>query len=296
MQQSALLTVVMPLALAIIMFGLGLSLTLADFRRVAQVPRAVAAGLLVQVVVLPLVAFGLAHLFALPPTLAIGLVLLAASPGGPTANLFSHLAHGDVALNLTLTATNSVLSAVTLPILLGLAMAHFSGENKEIPLQYSKFLQVVGLILIPVAIGMAVQGKKPGLAKTLDKPVRIASALFLLLIIAAAVWAERTRLGSQFAAVGLPALLFNLVSLSVGYLVPVAMKLSVRQAAAISLEIGIHNGTLAIAVAHTVLGDMAYAVPAAVYSLMMYWTAAAFAVWLKRRIDAQGSQEVATLA
>jgi len=185
MQSTFLSAVLLPVALGVIMLGLGLALTWADFRRVAQMPRAVLVGLSVQILILPAAAFGIAHAFALPPALAVGLVLLAASPGGATANLFSHLAEGDVALNITLTATNSLLSIVTLPLLLGLGLAHFMDQDRHIPLQFGKILSVIAIILVPVAIGMTLRNKKPNLATRMDKPVKLASAVFLALVIAA---------------------------------------------------------------------------------------------------------------
>ena len=287
MQSSILLSVVMPLALGIIMLGLGLSLTWADFQRVAQMPRAVLVGLSVQVLLLPAVAFGLAHGFELAPAMAVGFVLLAASPGGATANLFSHLAEGDVALNITLTATNSLLSIVTLPLLVGLGVSHFLGHDSQIDPQFSKIVSVLLVVLGPVAIGMALRKKRPQLAFRLDKPVRVASAAFLFLVIAATVFQERSRLVEVFAQVGLPALVFNLVSLGVGFGVPRLLRLPERQATAIALEIGIHNGTLAIAIAHTVLKDGTMAIPAAIYSLIMFATAGLFTVWARRRLAGQ---------
>ena len=138
MEGSVLTVVVLPVALGVIMLGLGLGLTLADFQRVAKMPRAVAVGLVCQMVVLPGVAYLIAKAFGLPPELAVGLMLLSASPGGATANLFSHLAKGDVALNITLTAVNSVLSLFTLPLILSLAMLAFLGSARAIPLQFAR--------------------------------------------------------------------------------------------------------------------------------------------------------------
>src|SRR5688572_14629381 len=145
MTSQPLLTVLLPLALGIIMLGLGLSLTVADFRRVQQHPRAVLIALACQTVLLPLVCFALVKGFALGPALAVGMLLLAASPGGTTANLYSHLAHGDVALNITLTAVNSVLALVTLPLIVNFALAHFMDADQSIPLQFGKVLQVFAI-------------------------------------------------------------------------------------------------------------------------------------------------------
>ena len=282
MEQNVVTTVLLPIALGVIMLGLGLSLTLADFKRVIVYPRAVAIGLGCQMLILPAVCLGIAHAFDLAPPLAVGLMLLAASPGGATANLFSHLAKGDVALNITLTAVNSVLSLLTLPLIVNYSLEHFMGEGKSIPLQFSKVIQVVAVVLIPVAIGMLVRWKKSAFADRLDKPVRILSALFLLLVILSAVAKERSTIGGFLADVGLAALAFNLASMLVGYVVPRLFRVDRKQAIAIGMEIGIHNGTLAIAIA-SLLDSSVMAIPPAVYSVIMFFTAAAFGVYVSRR-------------
>lgn len=280
MQASLLTTVLLPLALGVIMLGLGLGLTPDDFRRVARYPRAVLLGLFLQTGVLPWVAFGLALAFRLSPELAVGLMLLAASPGGATANIYSHLAHGDVALNITLTAINSLLCLVTLPVILNLALEYFLGAGQYVPPPVRKIVEVALIIVLPVAIGMAIRAFAPGLAQRAEKPIRMLSVLVLALLIAAAVMQSKDVLLAYFAAVGLACLAFNLVSMGTGYAAPLALKLPRRQAIAIAMEIGIHNGTLAIFVALNVLQRPAMAVPAAVYSLLMFFTAAGFALWL----------------
>jgi bile acid:Na+ symporter, BASS family len=284
-EQNVITTVFLPVALGIIMLGLGLSLTIADFKRVIVYPRAVAIGLVCQVLILPIVCFGLATVFGLAPALAVGLMLLAASPGGATANLFSHLAKGDVALNITLTAVNSGLSLLTLPLIVNYSYEHFMGAEKAIPLQFSKVIQVFAIVLIPVGIGMLVRAKKSALADRLDKPVRIISAVFLVLVISSAIIKERANLGDHFADVGLAALAFNLASLLVGYFVPRLFRVERKQAIAIGMEIGIHNGTLAIAIASSasLLNNPTMAIPAAIYSLIMFFTATAFGMWVARQ-------------
>ncbi|MBU1802191.1 MAG: bile acid:sodium symporter, partial [Actinobacteria bacterium] len=181
MNDSALISVGLPIALAIIMFGLGLSLTVGDFRRVARTPRAVAVALVLQVLVLPVIAFGLVLAFDLDPLLAVGVMLLAASPGGTTANLFSHLFHGDVALNITLTAINSVLAALTIPFITNFAIGYFDADG-ELGLQVGKVLQVIAIVLVPVAIGMVVRARSAELARRADRPVRAFSIAVLVIV------------------------------------------------------------------------------------------------------------------
>ncbi|MBS1148360.1 MAG: sodium/bile acid symporter family protein [Myxococcaceae bacterium] len=285
MEQSVITVVLLPAALAIIMLGLGLTLTLADFKRVVAYPKAVAVGLVCQMLLLPVVCFGIAKLFALPPELAVGLMLLSASPGGATANLFSHLANGDVALNITLTAVNSLLTLLTLPFIVNFALLQFIGEGKVIPLQFDKVLQVFAIVLIPVAIGMTIRNRSLATAQKLEKPLRAISAVVLLLVVIGAVVKERARILDYLQLVGGAAFAFNVISMAIGYYVPLLFKLPRKQAIAIGMEIGVHNGTLAIAIASSplLLNNSQMAVPPAIYSLIMFFTAAAFGFLVNRR-------------
>jgi bile acid:Na+ symporter, BASS family len=283
MEASAITNILLPLALGVIMFGLGLSLTMADFRRVAVYPRAVVSGLLLQMVVLTAVAFGLAKLFRLPPELAVGLMLLAAAPGGATANIFSHLARGDVALNITLTAINSALSLITIPLIVNWSLEHFLGQGRYIPPPVQKIVEVAVIIVLPVVIGMAVRAKAQRFSARMERPIRIFAVVVLAALIAGAIVQEWKILGPALAAVGLACLAFNLVSLAVGYAAPLALKLPQRQAIAIAFEIGIHNGTLAIFIALNVLKSAEMSLAPAIYSLVMFVTAAAFVFILGRR-------------
>ncbi|MFI8747667.1 bile acid:sodium symporter family protein [Pseudomonas sp. NPDC077186] len=284
MTADPLLTLFLPAALGIIMLGLGLSLSLADFARVAKFPKPVLIGLACQLLLLPLACFFLAKAFGLAPALAVGLMLLAASPGGTTANLYSHLAHGDVALNISLTAVNSVVAILTMPLIVNLSLAYFMTAEQAIPLQFAKVVQVFAIVLGPVAIGMWLRSRFPGFAERMQKPVKIVSALFLLLIVLLAVAKDWRTFVDYAPAVGGAALAFNLLSMAVGYCVPRLLKLNLRQAIAIAMEIGIHNGTLAIALALSpaLLNNPTMAIPAAIYSLIMFITAALFGLWVNR--------------
>jgi len=277
-----LLTLFLPIALGIIMLGLGLSLTLADFARVVKFPKPVLIGLSCQLLLLPVVCFFLAKAFGLAPALAVGLMLLAASPGGTTANLYSHLAHGDVALNITLTAVNSVIAVLTMPLIVNLSLAYFMEGDQALPLQFTKVIQVFVIVLGPVAIGIWIRSRFPDFAARMEKPVKIISALFLLVIIILAVVKDWQTFVDYAPLVGGAALAFNLISLAVGYWVPRLCKLSLRQSIAIGMEIGIHNGTLAIALALSpmLLNNATMSIPAAIYSIIMFFTAAAFGWWV----------------
>ncbi|GAA3884729.1 bile acid:sodium symporter family protein [Streptomyces lacrimifluminis] len=281
MNDSPLITTGLPVALAIIMFGLGLSLTTADFRRVARSPKAVVFALIVQIVVLPLLAFGLVEIFDVDPLLAVGVMLLAASPGGTTANLFSHLFRGDVAFNVTLTAINSVLAAVTIPLITNLAINYFDAEG-DLGLQFGKVLQVIAIVLIPVGLGMLVRRRSADFAARADRPVRVFSIVILVAVSLGALLGERENLADYLRQVGLVTGLFCLASLSIGYGGARALRLSEPQAVASAMEVGIHNTTVALTIALSVLDNTTVAVPSAVYSVLMYVLATAFGYAITR--------------
>lgn len=286
---SALTTIGLPVALGIIMFGLGLDLTLDDFKRVGRAPRAVVVALTCQLVLLPLVAFGLVAAFDLPALLGIGMMLLAASPGGTTAALFSHLFRGDVALNITLTAINTLIAIITLPLITGIAIAWYDRQD-DVTMPFAEVVKVFVLILVPVGIGMLVRAKSPAFAQRMDKPVRLGSAVVLAVLVLGILLAERDNVLDYAAQVGLVTALFCAISLLAGYYVPRALGISGAQSIASSMEVGVHNATLAIFVAIEVLRSVEISVPAAVYSLVMFLFAALWGSWVSRRVRSEAPQ------
>lgn len=291
---SVVVTVFLPIALAIVMLGLGLTLTVEDFKRVVAVPKAVLVALVLQVLVLPALCLGLVLIFSLPPELAVGMMLLAASPGGTTANLFSHLAGGDVALNVTLTAINSLLAVVTLPIVVGLSIAGFMDTDANIGLQPDKMLQVFAIVLVPVAIGMWVRSRFPDFAERMRRPVKIASVVILVLVIVLAVAGNVQVLIDNAVSIGSVTLLLSVLSLTIGYWVPRLARVNRRQAIASAFEIGIHNATLAITIALSVIGNSEMAVPPAIYGLLMYLPAAVTLYAFGRRTEPDSSEVAAS--
>jgi bile acid:Na+ symporter, BASS family len=287
MQATLVTNTLLPIALGLIMFGLGLSLTVADFARVVRFPKAILVGLFTQTVILVGVAFAIAKAFDLSPELSVGLMLLAAAPGGATANIYSHLARGDVALNITLTAVNSALALVTLPLIVNWSLAHFLGQDQYVPPPTRKIVEVAVIIVVPVLLGMWVRAWRPGFAGAAEKPLRVFAVLVLAALVVTTAVIEWDQLRGFFAAVGLACLLFNLLSMAAGYALPKLVRLPEKQAIAIAMEIGIHNGTLAIFIALNVLGSATMSVPAAVYSLLMFITAAVFALLIQRRASAE---------
>ncbi|MHA8075251.1 bile acid:sodium symporter family protein [Aquirufa sp. TARAVU-A1A] len=284
MQASFLSIYLMPMAIAIIMVGLGLSLTPADFKRIFEYPKAVLIGLITQMLLLPAICLFIADFFQLEPALAVGLMLLAAAPGGPSANLYSHMAGGDVALNVSLTALNSVLSIFSIAGIVNFSLAYFMQAEAYVPMQFQKVLEVCAMIITPISLGMWIRHRYPGFAQRMEGKVKLISGLFLALLIVLAGLNEIDHLVHDIKAVGAAALSFNLACLLVGYFLPRLFKLPPKQAVAISMEVGIHNGSLAIYIALSILNNGAMTIPAVVYSLIMFITAAVFAFWSQKKL------------
>jgi BASS family bile acid:Na+ symporter len=276
-------TVLLPGAVAVIMFGLGLELTVDDFRRVARRPRAVVTGLAVQTVVLVGLAYLITQLFGLPPELAVGLMLLASAPGGALANVFSHFARGDVALNITLTAVNSLLALVWLPLVLEWSLAHFLGAGQYVPPPVRKLLEMATIVMVPVLAGMVVRRQAPGFTDRAAPYVRRLVVALVLVVLAVSIHAAHEELLAHLATVGLACLTFNLVSMAIGYGVPRLVGLGPRESVSISFEIGVHNAAIAIYVAFAVLQNPVIGMPASVYGLIQILTASLAVLWLRRR-------------
>ncbi len=281
---NVLTTVLLPIALFIIMLGMGLSLVVDDFKRVVIFPKAVVIGLVNQLLILPLVAFGLAY--NMPGELAVGLVLLAVCPGGVTSNLISHVSKGDTALSVTLTAISSLLTVLTIPFILNIALETFMLEGKVISLDVPKtIITIVAITILPISIGMFIRSKKEAFALSMDKPVRIASVVFLALIIIAAVIKEKEVLFNNIGDVGINALLLNVITMAVGFGTAMLFNLNLKQRITISIESGIQNGTLAITLALTVLGNSVMAIPGAIYALIMFFTGGVIMYYFGSRKD-----------
>ena len=267
--------VLLPLALAVIMGSLGLSLTVDDFKRVVVYPKGVAIGLLNLFLISPLLAFGIAELYDLNPELAVGLVLMGAAPGGATANLMTHLARGDTALSVTMTAVSSLAAVVTVPLYLGLSIEYFDagvGDDVSMP---GIVARVFVILIVPLAFGMWLRTRNPERADRQDKTLKTIAFGFLTIVIAGAVVSEWEVIQDNFADLALATLTLNLAAMSVSFTIATLARLSPAQSTAIALELGVHNGTLAIAVATTI--DDTLATPAAIYSIFMFATAGAFA-------------------
>lgn len=274
MQESILTSVFLPLALAFIMLGMGLTLTRKDFKNIVIYPKAIILGLFTQIILLPIIGFILIQFFGLNGTMAVGLMILAACPGGPTSNLITHLSRGDTALSISLTAVSSVITVVTIPLIVNYSIQFF-GEEGSITLPVGQtIVQIMGVTIIPVSIGMFLKNKFPALSLKADKPVRYASAVFFILIILAAILKERESLPAFFAEAGPVTLILNILTLLIGYYLAKAFFLPRAQQVSIAIESGIQNGTLGIMIAATLLKNSEMTIPIAIYSLLMFLTAA----------------------
>lgn len=280
--ESILTTVFLPLALFIIMISMGMGLVLDDFKRVSREPKAVILGLIAQLIVLPIIGFLIALVFPLIPEFAVGLIIIAACPGGPTSNMITYLVKGNVALSITLTAVSSFITVFTIPLVVNLAMESFL--DKETSLQLSPLettVKIAVITIIPVALGMLLRYYTPRFAIKAEKLAKWLSLFFLALIISGLLLMERANLATYIYQVGVVALALNVVTMALGYGIATVNRLPQDSVKAIAVEVGIQNGTLAIAIASapTFLNNPTMAIPAGVYGLLMYFTGAVFA-WL----------------
>ena len=288
MQSSFLTTVFLPLALFIIMLGMGLGLTLNDFKRVFIQPKAVILGLIAQLIVLPIIGFLLAMIFPLSPELAVGVMIIAACPGGPTSNMVTYLVKGNVALSITLTAISSLITVFTIPLVVNLAMQNFMEEAVALQLPFLKtVIQIAVITFVPVTIGMLLHNYVPQVAAKVEKSVKWFSLFFLGLIIAGLLLKERDNVLGFFFQVGGVTLTLNLLTMALGYAIAILGKLDQSSARAITVEVGIQNGTLAIAVATTLLNSPDMAIPAAIYALIMFATSGVFIGIVKNKVAPQ---------
>jgi len=295
MQQTLLATVVLPAALFLIMLGMGLALKVADFRRVVEFPKAVVIGLLCQMLLLPAIGFGVVKLVGLgTPELAVGLMVLTFCPGGTTSNMLTYLARGDVALSITLTAVVSLVTPFTIPVLTSAAMSALAvgGASFEMPLPKTIVI-LLAITVIPVAIGMALRHKWEGFAAKAERPVRIMSVVFLFAIIGGLISQNREQLTTWFADVGVAALLLNAASITLGYGIARLAKLSPAQQTTIGMEVGIQNGTTALLVTGTLIGNPAMTIAPAIYSLIMFATGGLFGYLVNARRKPEDDPAVA---
>ncbi len=266
-------TIVLAASLIIIMFGMGLSLVAKDFKRIILYPKAILTGIANQLIILPVIGYVLVSVFPLAPEIAIGVMILAACPGGPTSNLITHLAKGDTALSVSLTAVNSIITIFTIPFIVNFALIQFMSEGQIVQLDVVKtIIQIFVIAIVPVSIGMLIKYYKNDFADRMAKPVRIASGILLMLIIIGILIKEKENIITWFQQAGLITLGLNVITMSVGYLSARLMRISEKQSISISIESGIQNGTMAISIATVLLARSDFSIAPAIYSLIMFFT------------------------
>ncbi len=280
---SIITDIFLPLSLAFIMFSLGVGLTGADFTRVAKQPKDFLVGLICQIILLPLIAFILVKLWPISPELAIGVMIIAAAPGGVTSNILTSFARGDVALSISLTAIISLLSVVTVPFILVTSLDLLGSENlsKNISL-VSMAVTMFLIVVVPTLFGMMFRKFLSNVATKFESIGKKISAVLFVIVLFGAILAEKNNIISYFADAGLITLVLNILMMVIAFYIAQMLGTGVEQKKCISIECGLQNGTLAIFVGTSLFGGGVYVIPAATYSLIMFGTSLIF-VFLVRK-------------
>ena len=273
---------ILPLALAFIMFSLGLGLTGSDFLRVAKQPKDFFVGLISQIVLLPLIAFIIVKLWPVSPELAIGVMIIAAAPGGVTSNLLTSFAKGDVALSVSLTAIISLLCVLTIPFIV-LQSATLLGDSVDKSISIFSIAKDMFLIVtVPVILGMLLKTFASSLTHKIEPFTKKLSAILFVIVLLGAIAAERENISSYFAQAGLITLSLNVIMMFVAFYVAKFFATGLAQRKCITIECGLQNGTLAIFVGTSIFGGGMYVIPAATYSLIMFATSLIFIYFIRK--------------
>ena len=276
--------IILPLALAFIMFALGLGLTGSDFLRVVRQPRDFFLGAFSQIILLPVIAFILVKIWPIAPELAIGIMIIAAAPGGVTSNLLTSFAKGDVALSISLTAIISLLCVITIPFIVLTSAVLLNDTNLAQDISIISMSRDMFLIVtVPVILGMLLRRFASEIASKFEPMARKVSTALFVLVLLGAIAAERENIVSYFAQAGLITLTLNIIMMVVAFYLAQLFASGVQQKKCITIECGLQNGTLAIFVAVSIFDGGMYVIPAATYSLIMFATSLIF-VYLVRKI------------
>ena len=262
----------LPISLAIIMFGMGLTLVVNDFTRLFTYPKEIIIGLSNQLVFLPLIGFLIILLFDLNSSMAIGIMILSLCPGGPTSNLITQVARGNIGLSVTLTALASLITVFTIPIILSKAITYFTGETDiviELPIVQT-MIQILVITVIPVSIGMLIRKKNEAFAVRMERPMRIASTVLFIIIFLLVMFANKDLIVQAMKEVGLATLLLNLSTMALGYMTAKLFGVKGKSQISITIESGIQNGTLAFVIATTILNNVEMGLPTGAYSIWMF--------------------------
>lgn len=272
--------VFLPISLAIIMLGMGMTLIPDDFKRIFKFPKAIFIGLTNQLILLPIVGFLLAILFDLDPIMAVGLMILASCPGGPTSNLITQVCKGNIALSVTLTAFASFISILLIPFILSFVLQYFDTNTVatiKLPI-VDTILQIMVITVIPITVGMLIRNYKASFADSMEKPMKIASTVIFILVFIAVLVANKSLLVDGMKEAGLVTLLLNIITMALGYFTAKLFKLDLKSSISIMIESGIQNGTLAFVIAASILNNVEMGIPIGVYAIWMFITGG-FLMW-----------------
>lgn len=284
-------TQVVPICIFLIMMGMGLSLVPNDFKRILKYPKAVSVGLLNQLILLPIIGFTLANIMPLEPEYAVGVMLLVLCPGGTTSNMFSHIAKGDVALSVTMTAVASLITVFTIPVVLNLSLVHFMGEGSEFQLPLiPTIISLMGLTIVPIAIGMLIKYFAPRFADSSQVLVSRFGILFLTLLIIFLTYVQQDIVVSAFIATGPVSLILNISTMALGYYSSRWFGLNAAQTTSVTIEVGLQNSTLSMFMALTLLANYKMSFTPAIYTLVMLFTAGVLVRFLRARVNLPASQ------
>ncbi len=279
---NSITNIALPIALAFIMFSLGLGLTGRDFKRVVQQPKDFLIGLLSQSIILPFVAFLIVITFQLTPELGLGLMIIAAAPGGVTSNILTLLARGDVALSISLTAVISLLSFITIPLIIGYSYNYLFSDNLTSEISLSRITySIFAIVTVPVILGMVFRYYFTSISMKVLKSARKISTCLFVIVLLGAIIKEKDLIIEYYQQTGLATLSLNIIMLMIAWLMATMFGSGIKQKISISIECGLQNGTLAIAVSTLLFGGGPTAIPAATYSVTMFITAVLFVLLLR---------------
>ncbi|NRA70551.1 MAG: bile acid:sodium symporter family protein [Gammaproteobacteria bacterium] len=290
MQDTELITFtntqIIPVGIFIIMMGMGLSLVTDDFKRVVKYPKAVTVGLVNQLLLLPIIGFLLANIMPLEPEYAVGVMLLVLCPGGTTSNMFTHLAKGDVALSVTMTAVASIVTVFSIPLVLSISLTHFMGQGDEFQLPIVKTMfSLMGLTLIPIGIGMLIKAFAPKVATAIQVHVSRFGILFLTLLLIFLTYIQQDILLPALIATGPVSLLLNVSTMTLGYYSSKWFRLNAAQTSSITIEVGLQNSTLSMFMALTLLDNYKMSFTPAIYTLIMFFSAGILVKFLREKFN-----------
>ncbi len=285
--------VFLPLSLAIIMLGMGMTLIPDDFKRIIKFPKAALIGLTNQLILLPIIGFFFAVVFQLEPVMAVGVMILAVCPGGPTSNLITQVCKGNIALSVSLTAIASFASILTIPLVLSYALEYFgNGTDVTIKLPILQtVIQIMGITVIPITLGMIIRRYKTNFADRMEKPMRIASTVIFILVFIAIVAASFSTIGTAMKSVGIVTLVLNISTMGLGYLIARLFRQNLKNSISISIESGIQNGTLGLVIATSILNNTEMGIPTVAYSIWMFVTGGILMWQLGKRKEPDTVQE-----